>query len=549
METSKDVGLSDYFASIKRRRRLALAIALPIVVGACVLAFTLPTTYSSPAEFRFEKAAIDDNQVGAAARNNYVDEYVSKLSESVLSGDKLKALRAELSLYPDIMKPAEALTKLKSDIHVEMIKEQFLDPESGHQKDVNSGFRVSYDSRTPANAQKVSQWIADEFVAVSRQKRHDKSVDAAKFLQHQADQYKAQVTELEAKVAVFKQQHVGELPDSAQNTIAEKERLEQDLNNSEAELRTLTQNRTFMASQLQQVPAAADSANLRELQDQFARKKTLYDENHPDMIALRHQIETLQRANTMGAGSSLQAELASQKLVLEQFRQRYSDDHPDVRRLQRDIATLEARIAAGEKTDSKPTVSTNPIAVQLQTQISGIDNQAASLQIRRSELRAKLRQLEDRVIASPQAEKTYEAMTRDLTLSHDKYDELLKRKMEEEFGAAASLNGSGDEFRMVTTPSVPLLPSKPSRAGIVLVGVVLAAMLAFGAALAAEAFDATVRGSKDLGEILGVTPIAVVPDIRNSAFRKQRFREAALFAASMAAVIPVLYFVITLVVH
>jgi hypothetical protein len=61
VETSKDVGLSDYFASIKRRWRLGFAIGVPIVLGALILAFTLPTTYSSPAEFRFEKAAIGDN--------------------------------------------------------------------------------------------------------------------------------------------------------------------------------------------------------------------------------------------------------------------------------------------------------------------------------------------------------------------------------------------------------------------------------------------------------------------------------------------------------
>jgi len=551
MEATKDVGFSDYFASIRRRRRLGIAVAVPVAVAAFMLALMLPRSYVAPAEFRFQKAAIAANEnTDADHAGTYVDEYVAKLSESVLATDKLTALRQTYGLYPNVAKTDAALKKFKSDIHVDMTKEQFLDPETGHAKDVNSGFSVSYDAPTADTAQSVSQWLVKEFITVSRQVRQQKSLEAAKFLQNEADRYKGQITDLEGKVALFKQQHQGELPDSVQNTIVDKDRYEQDLNNVEEQLRTLQQNRVFLTSQLQQVPASADNEALKNLQDEYAKKKQLYDENHPDMIALRHQIAALQRADTAGAsGTSLQSELASQKLLLDQTRQRYSDDYPDVRRIKRDIAALEARIAAGEKTNSGPVVPTNPIAVQLQTQLNGNENEIRSLEVRRDQLSASLQQLQGRVSASPQVEKAYEAMTRDLALSHDKYDELSKRMMDAQFAAAASLNGTGDEFTLVSAPTRPAGPAKPSRVGIVLVGLIVAVILAAGSAMVAEMLDGSVRGSRDLAEILHLSPLAVVPEIHNSRYHRHRFRQAIVFVGSMAAGVPVLYFLVRLVAH
>jgi uncharacterized protein involved in exopolysaccharide biosynthesis len=545
METTKDLGVAYYLASIRRWRNLVLSIAVPILVGAGLLAITLPRAYEAPAQFRFEKAAIaNGDQTAQDERNNYVDEYVSKLAESVLSSERLTKARTEFALYPEIAEPGAAVTAFKKAIHVDMLKEQFLDPESGHQKDVNSGFTVYYDARTPAGALKVSRWLADQFILVSRQNRRDRAAGTAVFLQGEADQYHTKIAELESKLAVFKQQHVGELPESAQTTIAEKQRIEQDLNNLEENLRALQQNRVFLVSQLQQVPAGNDEETLRQLQDEYARKKSMYDENHPDMIALRHQIDLLKRTNSMGAGNSLQAELASQKLMLEQIRQRYSDDHPDVKRLKRDIEALEARIASGEKSSSKPVIPTNPIAVQLQTQLSGTDNQIASMRLRKEELQAQLRQVENRVLSSPQVEKLYQVMMHDLELARGKYDEILKRKMEAEFTANASLAGSGDEFRMVAAPALPHAPAKPPRAGIVLVGLILALMLSIGAALTAEAFDSSVRGSRDLAGILGLAPLAVVPQIHNSLYHRKRVRQAAALATYLACGIPALYLLI-----
>ena len=531
---------------------LLFAVGVPIFVGAILLAFTLPKTYSSAAVFRFEKAAIADLQGPANQGGNdyYIDQYVSKLKDSVFSETNLGAISKQLGLYPELNdKPEAAVVKFGKALHLDMIKEKILDPQSGHEKDINSGFQVSYDSKTPENAQKVPQMLADQFILVSRMLRHDRETGTAAFIETEAERYRAQIAELESKLANFKQEHISDLPASAQTNMSAKDRTEEEMANIGEQIRTLQQNQTFLKGQLQQFQANPDTETIRRLEDEYARKKVTYDENHPDMVALRRQIEVLRRGGLGGEqGSSLQSQLENQRQILVETRQRYSDDHPDVRRIQRTISTLEARIAAGEKAD-QPIAPTNPIVVQLRTQLSGNANQLASLEERKAELREKLAHLQSLLVLSPQVEKDYQVLTRDVTLAREKYDELLKRKMDAEFGAAASLAGRGDEFRLILSPALPSSPSKPSRPGILVIGAIIAAMLSMGAAFFAGALDPNVRGRGDLADLLGVSPLAVVPEIQNSVSRGIRFRQITTMAVCLLVSVPIMYLIVRLVVQ
>jgi succinoglycan biosynthesis transport protein ExoP len=531
---------------------LLFAVGVPIFVGAILLAFILPKTYSSAAVFRFEKAAIAGLQGPANQGDNdyYIDQYVSKLKDSVFSETNLGAISKQLGLYPELNdKPEAAVVKFGKALHLDMIKEKILDPQSGHEKDINSGFQVSYDSKTPENAQKVSQMLADQFVIVSRKLRHDRETATAAFIETEAERYRAQIAELESKLANFKQQHISDLPESAQTNMSAKDRTEEEMSSIGEQIRTLQQNQTFLKGQLQQFQANPDTETIRRLEDEYARKKVTYDENHPDMVALRRQIEVLRRGGLgVEQGSSLQSQLENQRQILVETRQRYSDDHPDVRRIQRTISTLEARIAAGEKAD-QPIAPTNPIVVQLRTQLSGNANQLASLEGRKAELREKLAHLQSLLVLSPQVEKDYQVLTRDVTLAREKYDELLKRKMDAEFGAAASLAGRGDEFRLILSPALPSSPSKPSRPGILVIGAIIAAMLSMGAAFFAGALDPNVRGRGDLADLLGVSPLAVVPEIQNSVSRRIRFRQFTTMAVCLLVSVPILYLIVRLVVQ
>jgi polysaccharide biosynthesis transport protein len=537
MEPERVPSASEYIAALMRRRRLMMMVALPIIVIALLLAVALPNIYLAPAEFQFEASALAQMENARANQEEYEDEFVSKLGEAVMTTENLSLLRKELKL-PD------ATSDIRDNVNVEMVTQRILDPNSGRQKDVNSGFTVAYGAATAAEALRVSQWLANSFIQVSRENRRARAAHTAGFLASEAERYRVQITDLESKLADFKSKHVSELPDSARDNMEQRDRVEQEMDNVQQQVRTLEQNRIFLESQLQQAMVAPDTDAIRDMEAEYRQKLTHYDESHPDMIALRKQIEAARRMGNNRGDDSLAAQLATQKQILEQTRQRYSEDHPDVKRLERTIADLQARIAAGEKTDAGAAVPMDPVTVQLRTQLRGTENQLASLQIRLAELRGKEAAVASQIGSSPQVEKDYAALTRDLGLARDKYDQLNKQRMDADFTAAASMAGSGDEFRMSRAPSLPIKAAKPARLAIGIIGFILGVILALTAALGAEVLDQSVRGSRDVYSLLGVTPLAVVPEIRNSVFRRRRASHWKVLAASLVIGVPTLWFVI-----
>ena len=550
MESVSLPGLSTYYAFVRRRRRVIAYVGLPVAVTAILVALSLPSIYTAPAAFQFEESAIASLGAGRQNHDEYLDQYVTKLGESVLTRANLTSMRNSLQLYPDEgADSSDAIRKVARGVHIDMVTERILDPGSGRPKDVNAGFRVYYEAKSPVEAQQASKWLVDQLIGVSRQTRRDKALHTAEFLAAEAERYRAQSAQLESKLADFKSKHVNELPESTQTNVASKERLEQELYNVQQDIRTLQQNRIFLETQLQQVlTTGGDNESLHALQEEYNKKAATYDKNHPDMIALRQQIDAARRTGGARGSTSLRAQLETQKAILAQARQRYSEDHPDVKRIERTIEGLEARLAAGEPADAAK-VSTEPAVVQLQTQLHGTDNQIASLQSRTSELRGKLSERDVHLGSSPQVEKEYQNLTRDLALAHDKYDQILKQKMDAEFSAAATLAGSGDEFRLTQEPGLPSGPSKPFRMAIVILGCMLAGFLAVVVGLGAEALDQTVRGSRDVHSLLNVTPMAIVPEIHNSVFLQHRHHHLRLMATSLVLGIPVLFVLVRFVVR
>jgi uncharacterized protein involved in exopolysaccharide biosynthesis len=245
------------------------------------------------------------------------------------------------------------------------------------------------------------------------------------------------------------------------------------------------------------------------------------------MIALRQQIDALKAGGGAVDSLSLPAQLRAQKQILAQARQRYSEDHPDVKRIERQIKTLETRIAAGETNAGNEIGS--PAVVQLKTQINALDTQLAGLDRRQAELRVKLEEMQHRVEATPQTEREYKTLTRDLELAHAKYDEINKSMMDSEVTSAAITSGRSDELSLVQAPSLPAKPAKPKRIAIAAIGLMLAILLSMTAVVVAESVDQTVRGSRDVRRVLDLSPLGVIPEIQDAvAARRARWRMATL---------------------
>jgi succinoglycan biosynthesis transport protein ExoP len=539
-ETQNTPDFSDYIAAIKRRRVLLASIGLPILAIALALALGLPDIYVSTGLITFSDATVSGelptDKERATREKSYMDQYVASLSESVMSPPSLMKL---IKQVPQVAAPddtvEDTLKSVNRKTRVETVKMPVLDPDSSREREIISAFTVQYGSRDPELAQKVSSWLTNQFLAVSRANLQIRAKAAAQFYNVQAEQYRKDIAAAETKLAAFKAKNFGNLPELTDLNLNLLDRTQRDLDDVGQQERALRQNKIFLEQQLEQARnAGMDEGMLQQLQAEYSKKLATYDENHPDMIALRRQIDEMKAGGGSVDSLSLPAQLQAQKQILAQVRQRYSEDHPDVKRIERQIKTLQTRIAAGET--SAGNIVGSPAVVQLKTQVNALDTQLAGLDRRSNELRTKLDEMEKRVEETPQTEREYKTLTRDLELAHTKYDEINKSMMDSELTSAAIASGRSDELSLVQAPSVPAKPGKPNRIAIGAIGVMLAILLSLTAVVVAESVDQTVRGSRDVRRVLDLSPLGVIPEIQDAVqARRARWRMATLTVCVVVA--------------
>ena len=544
MESQASPEFSDYVHAIARRKTLLFGVAIPIAVLAILLSLMLPDVYTSSGLVEIDDPSAAESlsvQTGNGnGESDYADQYVQNLKGIVLTDSNLRKLNALNKLYPEYEGADDdgaMLKRMKRDIGVNIVTTPILDPRTGREREVVDAFTVSYDNRVPEKAKAGAAWLVAAFLAEHRHQRQGRASGAAEFYAKEAERIRTHVAQLEAKLAEFKKANYGQLPELTQVNMTMMDRTEAQIQQNDTQARSLRQERVFLMAQLDQQRAQGpDAGSVRQLEDQYNRMRSTYDESHPDMIALRRQIDSLKYGTSAGAGTSLKSQLAAKQQTLAEARQRYGEEYPDVKKLQRDIATLQARIKAGENGTVELSDGT-PVGMQLRTQINAVDSQLASLETQNVALRAKLASLEKSVTATPQVEREYADATRDLSIAREKYEQLLNRQMDAEVSEQAIVGGGADEFRLIQAPMTPVIPAKPQRLAILLIGLVAAVILALSATIAAEALDPKVRGARDVRDLLAVSPLVAIPTIRNSrSKRKGAWRFVAAGATAVAGI-------------
>jgi polysaccharide biosynthesis transport protein len=531
---------SDYVAAVKRRRVLLVTIALPILAIAVALAIGLPDIFVSTGLITFTGATVSGelptDKEHATREKSYMDQYVASLTESVMSPTNMVKLVKDIpALVPADGTVEDAMADIARKTRVETVKMPVLDPDSSREREIISAFTVQYGSREPEISLKVATWLTNAYLGASRANLLVRAKAAAQFYNVQAEQYRKEIAAAEQKLAAFKAKNFGDLPELTDLNLNLMDRVQRDLDDVGQQERALRQEKIFMEQQLEQARnAGQDEGLLAQLQTEYNKKLATYDENHPDMIALRRQIDTLKAGGGSVDSLSLAAQLQSQKQILAQAKQRYSEDHPDVKRIERQIKSLQTRIASGEVNAAN--VVGSPAVVQLKTQINALDTQLAGLDRRSNDLRNKLDEMQRRIEASPQVEREYKTLTRDLELAHTKYDEINKSMMDSELTGAAIASGRSDELALVQAPSLPAKAAKPKRIAIAAIGLMLAILLSLTGVVVAESVDQTVRGSRDVRRVLDLSPLGVIPEIEDAATaRRARWRMAALSVCVVVA--------------
>jgi uncharacterized protein involved in exopolysaccharide biosynthesis len=469
-----------------------------------------------------------------ASEDSYSEPYFESLGVRVMSSASLQQAIKTLGIYPELRDdPAAAASRLRSSTSVRTVTSQVIDPSSGRNRNIVNAFEVSVEDPDPVTAQKATLWLANAYLLADRARRLEMARLAGDIVTEEAERLRKTMAELDSKLAQFKAANIGRLPGSDQGNAASIERAERDLEGVQATLQQLRQDRIFAADQLAQARAGVTGeGQLAKLEQEYQKKLTMYDANHPDVVSLRRRIDTIRAGGGIVGGDAPDAELAEQRAILAEARERYSDDHPDVRRIMRNIETLEAQINSGARSSSP--VARTPVTMQLEARINSIDSQIASLEARSFEFRSRIQEAESRLLTSPEVEREYQTLTRDMDTARLKFNELSQRKLDLDVTMTVVERGGEDFFRMVVEPRVEEEPTSPNRPLIALIGAMLALVTFVVTVVLSEALDHTVRGAADVRAMVQESILAVVPRIENDDDRRSRTRFVSQYAGAMA---------------
>lgn len=528
METGSSFTFSDYGNAARRRLRLFLYVSLPILLIATCVAIGLPDIYRSSVQMEIN---LQGQQIGTAepiTLTTFSDQYASTLERNVLTRENMLSWIRELNVYPDLVAEgatdSELVGEMADHIRVSLVTTDVLEPESGRTLELIEGFSVGFDHRDPETAQIVAASLAEAFVDADRGIGTGKLEPVLAFLETQMSSRRAEITELESRIANFKAANAGRLPETTNLNRSLLDRSERELEIIRQEIRDLEQNRIFRNAQLGEIKGTSvSSAEMARLKQEYVELVARVGPDHPDLVRVKRQIDAL---TSGGSDASAGAEISRLQAELATLLQSYTEEHPDVARKRREIEAL------GK--DQQSTINSlrgdsdgDPRYLELKAQVNAIETQLRSLRSRETGLRQKIGELEVNIAATPQVEREFLSMQRDLDAARETFRELQREYEDTSLGGSVE-EAIGARLTQMNEAWLPDGPASPPRLAIVILGVFMAFSLGGVAAIGAEAIDPTVRGSRDIHALLRAQPIGVVPIVQNSVSRAARRRKLVL---------------------
>ena len=527
--------MGDYLGILRRRRALILTVFVVLFAAAVVVAIALPPVYRSTATILIKEQEIPQEFVRSTV-TSFADERIQVISQQVMTRSTLLELVDKYGLYGNARQretSEEILDRMRRDIKLTPISAEVTDRRTGSPVKSTIAFSLSYDSEIAANAQKIANELTTLYLNENVKNRQQKAAETTSFLDEELARAGAHISELEQKLSAFKLRNQGRLPESTLANQVGSERTNAEIQRIERETVFLEERKMSLQAQLADTklttPIVGTAGNtllepedrLRSLQAQLTTLTGTYSDDHPDVKRLKREIATLKAETGLREeATDRETRLAELQVQLSNLRQKYADDHPDVVRLKRALAAIEQAVRAGPETSAgkadlllRARKPDNPVYINLKAQIDTVGSQIEALRSERETLRNRLAQLDMRVSQTPEVEREYLELARDMDSSRASFRELRDKQTKAQIAEQLERGRKAERFTLIEPPIFPEKPYRPNRVVIVIMGLLLAVVGAAGAAVLREAVDQTVHGARDVVRVMQVPVLAILPQL------------------------------------
>ena len=543
----------DYLAVLKRRRWYFLVPCVVLGVASVLVALLLPPVYRSSGKILIEQSDIPAELV-ASTVTSYAAERLQVIEQRVTTSDNLIRMINKYNLYPND-RPYQPMSKL-----VEKMQQSSgltLISASGSDRSAGGGlttiaFSVFFDYGHPQVAQRVANEMVSLYLSENIRGRQDRAAETTAFLAAEAQRLDRQINESEAQFATLKQRYAGSLPgqlDSNQQMIV---RTEADLRALDQRAETIKQGLVFSQAQLAQVDpyrAGLDGGlsltdRLRDLRAELVMLSARYKPGHPTLVQLREEAAALEKA--VGGGTDvdgLREQRDRLQVELALAKQKQTAAHPDVIGLQGALERLDEEIAQAQRQNVAVREGLPPdnlAYIQLATQVESAGAELQGIAEERERLKASLAQLETRIEQAPEVEREYQRLARAHETALNERRAIAQKLLTAQLGETLETERKGERFTLIEPPSAPNEPIKPQRGVILTLGLLFSLGAGVAAVVLAEAMDTAVHGPMQLAGITGFAPLATIPYIQTRSEIHRRWQRRIGFAVGSVGILAAL---------
>ena len=531
-------GFSDFAAILKRRFSIFAHALIILICITVVLAFGLPPVFESTGTILIEDQSIPEDFVPSAI-TSYADERIQIISQRVMSTDNLARLVEAHALFDYGQDDESVVSKVltfQDSVIVEPISADVINPSSGRPSRATIAFTVAFRHESPETARDVARDLTQLFLEENRRSREEQAMETVAFLESQALAYQGEIDRIEGEISKFKTDYQGLLPENVSFNLQSLERQQRRLDDLRTEIRAQEERIRFLTDERRTLVLASGIGvdRMAELQEELARATAKYSPTHPDVLNLRREIDQLRQVD--GTDDRTSAALAKSQVrqELALARERYSADHPDVRRLERTLASLEAQ---GESEGDATALISNPAVRAVDSEIRERNARLVSLRQTVREIQGEIGSAETALKGVPEVERLYNTLVRRYEDAIERYDGIQAKASTARMSSELETEELGERFRLIDQPRLPGEPASPNRIGILALGIVLSGAIAIAVLALAEASDGRIRSARDVRDVLGIPPIASIPQIETHTDRRQRFMRVVAHASFAGLVI------------
>jgi polysaccharide biosynthesis transport protein len=491
-KSSEGIDLQRYLGIVRRRH---LQFLIPLFVGWALVwgvSWVLPPRYLSTTLILVEQPTMPKDYVTPNV-NDDLQERMQSITQQILSRTRLLHIIDQLNLYASPRSqpsPDQKVGFMRKDIGIDLVRDE---------RNQITAFNVSFLSRDPRVAQRVTSELTNLFINETLEVRQRQSEDTTTFIESQLEAARKTLSDQEEKVREFKGQHVGEMPAQLASNLQILTGLQSQLQNEEDALNTARQQHVY----------------LQTLADQYR--------------AMQGTSKSSDGTPTVGL-PALDQELDKLKAQLADLRSHYTDRHPDVRKVKDQITETEKmreQLLASLKADGTARANGTNAAVdtgsmdpaqaallaQIQSQLQSNQIEVANREHSVAALKAKMDDYQGRLNQEPVREQQLSDLSRGYEQSKANYDDLLKKKNESAMATSMELLQQGERFSVIDPPSLPSKPDFPNRLKFCGFGLGIGLALGVVVAGAFEMMDDRIYDEKELQQLLPVAVISEIPAI------------------------------------